>query len=157
MHGPGRKFEMRSAMVGGKLDRQPSLSERCCQSFGRKQVTSGPAGRKQHERRAARSHQTRLPATNRLGEIISARGCSRVNASNMPIAYASEIIDDPPYEINGNVMPFAGMRCKFTAILMVDCVAKRIVRPAAPKRANGSSLRMERISMRMTMNENIAT
>src|SRR5262249_59662080 len=122
MHGAGRKFEMRGAMVGSKLDRNPSLSERGCQCLSRKQVTSGAAGRKQHERRAARSHQIRLPATNRLGQSISARGCSRVNARSMPIAYASEIIDDPPYEINGSVMPFAGIRCKFTAILIVDCV-----------------------------------
>src|SRR5262245_59140591 len=120
MNSTGGEFEMRGAMIGGKLDRDAPLQKRVCQRLSGKQVTPGASGRKQHERRAAPSHQTRLPATSRSGKIISARGCSRVNASSMPIAYASEIIDEPPYEINGSVMPFAGNRCKFTAMLMVD-------------------------------------
>src|ERR1044072_5048071 len=59
--------------------------------------------------------------------------------------------------MNGNVMPLAGIRCKFTAMLIADCVAKRMVRPAAANRVNGSSFRMARSSMRMTMKANSAT
>ena len=59
--------------------------------------------------------------------------------------------------MNGNVMPLAGIRCKFTAMLIADCVANRMVRPAAAKRVNGSSLRMARSSIRITMKANSAT
>ena len=87
---------MRGAMVGGEINGNAAFVEHDSQSFGRKQMTAGAAGREQDERRAARSHQILLPATARSGAIMAARGCSRVSASNMPIAYASEIIEEPP-------------------------------------------------------------
>ena len=77
---------MRRAVVGRELDRDATLVERDCERFRRKQMAAGAAGREQDERRAARRHQTRLPATARSGAIIAARGCSRVSASSMPIA-----------------------------------------------------------------------
>ena len=87
---------MRGAMVGGEVDGDAAFVQHDRQRLGRKQMAAGAAGREQDERRAARSHQILLPATARSGEIIAARGCSRVNASSMPIAYASEIIEEPP-------------------------------------------------------------
>ena len=59
--------------------------------------------------------------------------------------------------MNGSVMPLAGIRCRFTAMLIADCMPNRMARPAAAKRVNGSSLRMARASARMTMKANSAT
>ena len=87
---------MRRTMIGGEVYRYVSLVKRVRESFRRKKMTSGAAGREQNERRAARSHQILLPATAKSGALMAARGCSRVSASNMPIAYASEIIEEPP-------------------------------------------------------------
>ena len=77
---------MSGAMVGREIDRYASLVKRVRQCLGRKQMAAGAAGREQNERRAARIHQIRLPAIASSGDVIAARGCSRVNASNMPIA-----------------------------------------------------------------------
>ena len=77
---------MRGTMVGGEINGDAALLEHGGQRFCRKQMTAGAAGCEQDERRAARRHQIALPAAARSGEIIAARGCSRVNASNMPIA-----------------------------------------------------------------------
>jgi hypothetical protein len=60
--------------------------KRVRQRFGRKEMTSGATGREQNERRTARIHQIRPPAIAGSGEVIAARGCSRVNANNIPIA-----------------------------------------------------------------------
>src|SRR5262249_48607396 len=86
MNGTRRKLEMCGAMIGGEFNRNAALGKYGCQCFGWKQMAAGPTGREQDERRAARAHQILLPATAGSGEIIAARGCSRVNASNMPIA-----------------------------------------------------------------------
>ena len=77
---------MRRTMVGGEVYRYVSLVKRVRESFRRKKMTSGAAGREQNERRTARIHQIRLPAIAIWGEVIAARGCSRVNASSIPIA-----------------------------------------------------------------------
>ncbi len=73
-------------MVGGQVYRCVPLMKRVRQRFRRKEMTSGAAGREQNERRTARIHQMRPPAITSSGEVIAARGCSRVNASNIPIA-----------------------------------------------------------------------
>ena len=58
---------------------------------------------------------------------------------------------------NGSVMPLAGIRCKFTAMLMADCNPNRTARPATAKRANGSSFADAWRSARSTMKANRAT
>lgn len=77
---------MRRTMIGGEVYRYVSLVKRVRESFRRKKMTSGAAGREQNERRTARVHQIRLPAIANSGEVIAARGCSRVSASSIPIA-----------------------------------------------------------------------
>ena len=39
--------------------------------------------------------------------------------------------------MNGSVMPLAGMRCRFTATLIADCMPNKMAKPAAAKRVNG--------------------
>ena len=51
-------------------------------------------------------------------------------------------------------MPLAGISRRLTAMLIADCVANNMVRPAAAKRVNASSLRIARRSERMTMKAN---
>ena len=41
-----------------------------------------------------------------------------VSAIARPIVMAEPNNDEPPYEMNGNVMPFAGMMFRFTAKFM---------------------------------------
>ena len=60
MHRARRKFEMRRTMIGGEVYRYVSLVKRVRESFRRKKMTSGAAGREQNERRTARIHQIRL-------------------------------------------------------------------------------------------------
>src|SRR5664280_1255944 len=50
--------------------------------------------------------------------------------------------------MNGSVMPLAGMRCRFTATLIADCMPNKMAKPAAAKRVNASSLRMARAGAR---------
>ena len=80
------KFEMCGTMIGGEIDNNTPVRKHVGKCLGRKQMTAGAAGRKQDERRAARSHQMPLPATASSGVTMAARGCSRVNAKSMPIA-----------------------------------------------------------------------
>ena len=51
----------------------------------------------------------------------------RVRDKIMPIVKASASNEDPPYEINGNVMPFGGMRLRLTAILMIVCMPNKML------------------------------
>src|SRR5262245_39847873 len=143
------------ARVGRKVDREAAARERPRQRLGWKQMPAGPAGRQQHYRRL--NHQAVLPASAASRDRISVCGRSRVKASSIPMPQASEIIEDPPYEMNGSVMPLAGMRCIFTAMLMADCRPNNIAMPAAPKRRNGSSMRIACVSARSTMNANSNT
>jgi hypothetical protein len=55
--------------------------------------------------------QTRLRVGNR-----NAPGRSRSNDKQNPKAMADPIIEEPPKEMKGMVMPLAGTRDKFTAI-----------------------------------------
>ena len=47
-------------------------------------------------------------------------------------------MDEPPKEMNGSVIPLAGIRCKFTAMLIADWNPNRMARPAAAKRVKAS-------------------
>ncbi len=58
--------------------------------------------------------------------------------------------------MNGKVMPFAGIRCRLTAMLMALWMPNIMTRPAAAKRQNGSSLREAMTRPRMTMKANSA-
>ena len=53
--------------------------------------------------------------------------------------------------MNGSVMPFAGIRCRFTAMLMAHCTPNSTTSPAAAKRQNGSSFRDDEHRPRSTM------
>src|SRR5262245_40221965 len=144
-----------AARVGRKVDGDATARERPRQRLGWKQMPAGSTSRQQHYRRIG--HQAALPASAASRDRISVCGRSRVKASNIPMPQASEIIEDPPYEMNGSVMPLAGMRCIFTAMLMADCRPNNIAIPAAAKRRNGSSMRMACMSARSTMNANSTT
>ena len=77
---------MRGTVVGGEVDDDAAFFQCHRKRFGGKQMPAGAAGRQQHKRRGSRRHYTRLPTGIGSGAIIEARGCSRVNASSMPIA-----------------------------------------------------------------------
>src|SRR5947209_19908079 len=88
--------EMHLAALAEQLGRQ---------RFGRKQMTAGAAGR-EHEGPAHSSPPPRR---------------RRVSASIIPIPSPSASSEDPPYDRNGNVMPFVGMRCRLDAMLIAAC------------------------------------
>ena len=46
---------------------------------------------------------------------------SRVSASSVPMAIAAASIDEPPYEMNGRVIPLAGNSRIATAMLTKAC------------------------------------
>ena len=60
----------------------------------------------------------------------------RVMESNIPIPIAVAIIEEPPYEMNGSVIPLVGIRCNVDAMLIIDCKPKDIARPEADKIIN---------------------
>ena len=87
MHGAGGKFEMGGAHIGGEIDDGAALLQRVGERLRREQMPAGSAGREQHQRRRASRHQIALPAGTGSGAVsMAARGCSRVNASSMPMA-----------------------------------------------------------------------
>src|SRR5262249_45095306 len=143
-------------MVADKVDDDAAAAELLGKRLRWKQMSASSARGEQHERRV---HQAGLPAAASSRRLAnnSARGRSRVKANNIPIPKASEIIDEPPYEMNRSVMPLAGIKCKFTPMLMAHCSPNKMARPAPAKRANGSSLRMARRSTRNTIKANSAT
>ena len=49
----------------------------------------------------------------------------------MPIVIAVAIRDEPPYEINGRVIPFAGNKAKLTAILIMACKPNNVIKPTS--------------------------
>ena len=76
---------MSGARVGGEFDDRAALLQSVGQRKCWKQMPAGSAGRKQHQRR--RGHQAALPSLASSGEVsIAELGCSRVSASNMPMA-----------------------------------------------------------------------
>src|SRR5262249_579303 len=74
-----------------------------------------------------------------------------------PIRRGGKLKENPPYEMNGSVMPLAGMSARLTAILIADWAPNKMASPATENRENGSSLRMALPSARSTMNANRRT
>ena len=46
--------------------------------------------------------------------------CFLVKLNKKPIIIAEEIVDDPPYDNNGNVIPFVGIKDKLLDIWIND-------------------------------------
>ena len=76
----------RRALVGRKIDDHAAPLQRIRQRLGGKQMSAGPAGREQDERRCI-AHQAGFHSggSRSIGSSIAMRGRSRVSASSMPM------------------------------------------------------------------------
>ena len=53
-----------------------------------------------------------------------------------PTKKAQDNNDDPPYEINGRVIPFVGIKLRVERILIKNCKNNIIARPDRDKKSN---------------------
>ena len=91
--------------VGQKFDRNAARGERIGERFRGEQMAAGASGRDED-----RTGEPHAGSASDCRKMISARGRLRITAARNPMPSAREITDEPPYEMNGNVMPLAGMR-----------------------------------------------
>ena len=71
-----------------------------------------------------------------------------------PNVIAMEIADEPPYEINGSVIPFVGTIPRFTAIFIPICKQISEIRPIVEIFANKFCCFLDLLTPRKIMNAN---
>ena len=105
--------EAAAALVGREVDGEAALQQRAAPALP--PGTCGRRCRQPREQDAGRAHVSRLP-----GKRL------RVSASSMPTPSAIAMIDEPPCEMKGRVMPLVGIRCRLDAMLMTACRPKPV-------------------------------
>src|SRR5207253_5240503 len=102
------------------------------QGLRREQMAARPA-RGEHDRGHAGCASRRKPNNSVCCSPIFER--RRVSASAKPMVSATANSDEPPYEMNGSVIPFAGSMLTATPMLMNACSATTIASPAPARLA----------------------
>src|ERR1700677_2701424 len=113
MNGAGVKIrsEFEGATVGRQLDVGAPLGERRGQRRRGKEMSARAARREQN--RARRTHPSVAAGWSR-----SAAGLLRVVAMRKPMPRPSASKEEPPYEMNGKVIPLAGIARTMAAMLI---------------------------------------